>query len=229
MRKGIYLSWVAVWLVVLLVGPVAMTDSVPAVDAELCLGAMVSLVEARFEGLRSTMQVLALTQEVRAGDWADIEGLLTKFSETSIPLLAWFVRPDGSYFAVGTGLAAGNLSDRPYFPLVMSGEMTVGDIVVSRATGLKSTVATVPVWENGSVIGALGVSVFAAELSRMVADAVGLPQTMLFYAVNDEGQIALHSNPDYIMHEVSELPSLIWEVSQISELVGWTFVLGETE
>lgn len=227
MRRAAVLSWTVAWLLVSLVTPCAMAEPVPAVDAGICLSAVVALVEARFEGLMSSMQVLALTQEVRGRDWGNIEGLLTKLSQTSIPLLAWFARPDGSYFAVGTGLAAGNLSDRPYFPLVMAGEMTVGDLVVSKATGVKSIVATVPVWEAGRIVGALGVSVFAAELSRIIAEAIGLPEELVFYAVNGDGQIALHSNPDLIMQEASKLPSLDWEATRISRLLGWTFVLGQ--
>lgn len=225
MHKVVLHAGLLLVLVVSLAAGSAAGSGAVTIDAEIGISAAVSLVETRLAGLMKTMQVMAHTEEVRSGDWSAMEGLLAQFEELSIPLLAWFARPDGSYYAVGIGLAAANLGDRPYFPQVMAGEMTVGDLLVSRATGERMIAATVPVEQAGEVVGALGVSVFAAQLSQIVIRDIGLPDGIVLCAVNEAGQVTLHSNPDLIMQDADTLPSPSTAVTKASDMLGWLFVL----
>lgn len=203
------------------------TEPAVTIRAEVGVSALVALTEARIEGLVNSMQVMATTEEVKTGDWEGMKATLTKFQEVSIPLTAWFALPDGSYYTVDAGLAAANIADRPYFPKVMAGEVTIGDLVVSKSTGRKAMVITVPVDSSGKVIGALGASVFLDGLSQRLVEDLALPDDMVFYAANDAGKIALHSNPDLVLEDVSALgaaPERV--VSKASFLLGWTFSLG---
>lgn len=204
----------------------ASAASAPTIEATVGVSAAVGITEAYIASLMGTMQMMAMTSEVTSGNWDTMKGLLTKFQNASIPLVAWFALPDGSYYTVDAGLTSANLSDRAYFPKVMNGQITVGDLVVSKSTGQKSMVITVPVEKSGKVIGALGISVFLDQLSGIVAGALDLPSGAVLYAVNGANQIALHSNTDLILEDASKITAPAQSVSKTSSLLGWTFTLG---
>jgi hypothetical protein len=216
-------------LLLLVVGCGGCDESAVKIDGKVGVSAAVALTEARVEGLVGTMEVMALTDEVQSADWDNMVDMLTKFELSNIPLVAWFALPNGSYYTVDAGLASGNLSDRPYFPRVMAGEVVVGDLLVSKSTGVESMMATVPVKDNGEVVGALGVSVFLEQLSQLTAADLQLPNDMVLYAVNEDGVIALHTDTDLIMGNASDLDIPEKAVSQASSLLGWTFTLGVEE
>jgi len=183
------------------------TSSVFTVNGEMELATAVALTDNHIQSLVNTMQVLAMTDEVKAGSWEGMQSLLSRFSQDQIPALEWFALPDGSYYAVGVGKASGNLSDRPYFPKVMSGATTIGDLLVSKATGRTSMMATIPVKNGGEVIGALGASVYLDDFSKILVQELQLPEDMVFYAVDDQGYIALHSDTQWLMQKASDMGS----------------------
>ena len=224
-QKALYLG-ICLLIVAVIVAIVAGTGSKEKVDTEMGVSAAVALTEAHVEGLVTSMQVMALTDEVKSADWATMEPLLAEFKDNGIPLVAWFALPDGSYYTVDAGLASGNLSDREYFPKVMAGNVVIGDLIVSKSTGKESVVATVPVKDGNDVIGALGASIYLDELSQSIVTDLGLSDDMVFYAVNADDVIALHSDADMIMEDVSEQPDLSNSKSATSSLLGWTFYLG---
>jgi len=225
MRKAALYLGICLLIVVAIVAIVGGFGSEGKVETEMGVTAAVALTEAHVEGLVTSMQVMALTDEVKSADWDTMEPLLAEFKDNSIPLVAWFALPDASYYTVDSGLASGNLSDRVYFPKVMSGEIAIGDLIVSKSTGIKSTVAVVPVKDGNDVIGALGASIYLDELSQSIVTDLGLSDDMVFYAVNADGMIALHSDADMIMGNVSQ-PDLSNSKSATSSLLGWTFYLG---
>jgi hypothetical protein len=224
-QKALYLG-ICLLIVVIVVGIIAGFESEQKIDTEMGVSAAVALTEARVEGLVTSMQVMALTDEVKSADWAMMEPLLSEFQSNSIPLVAWFVLPNASYYTVDAGLASGNLTDREYFPVVMDGDVAVGYTVVSKSTGKESTVAAVPVKDGNNVIGALGTSIYLDELSQLIAEDLGLADNMVFYAVNADDVIALHSDADMIMENASEQPALSNSKSATSSLLRWTFYLG---
>jgi len=225
MRKAALYLGICLLIVVAIVAIVGGFGSEGKVETEMGVTAAVALTEARVESIVTSMQIMALTDEVKSADWDTMEPLLAEFKDNSIPLVAWFALPDASYYTVDSGLASGNLSDRVYFPKVMSGEIAIGDLIVSKSTGIKSTVAVVPVKDGNDVIGALGASIYLDELSQSIVTDLGLSDDMVFYAVNADGMIALHSDADMIMGNVSQ-PDLSNSKSATSSLLGWTFYLG---
>ena len=88
-----------------------------------------------------------------------------------------------------TGL---NLRDREYFPRLMAGEEIIGELVLSKSTGKRTVIVAVPIKKNGKTIGALGTSLAVDEISRMIDEKMGLPESMIFYAIDQKGQTALH-------------------------------------
>jgi hypothetical protein len=200
------------------------------IDAEVGVSAAAALTEARIEGVVGSMEVMAVVDEVLSGDWDEMVDVLTTFEESSIPLVAWYALPNGSYYTVDAGKTSANLSDRAYFPRVLAGEIVVGDLVVSKSTGRKVMVAVVPVKSGGAVTGVLGVSVYLDELSRSIVEDMGLPGDMVLYAVNGGGVVALHSDSDMLMEDSSALGGKSEQaVSQSSPFLGWTFTIDFTD
>ena len=200
------------------------------VNGEVGVSSAVALTEARIDGVVGSMDIMAVTDEVVSAEWDSMVNILTEFEETSIPLVAWFALPDGSYYTVDAGKVSANISDRAYFPKVMAGETVIGNLVVSKSTGRDVMVAVVPVMSGGDVIGALGVSVYLDQLSQLIADDMELPDDMVLYAVNGDGLIALHTDANLIMEDSSALGGGPEQaVSKVSSLLGWTFTLGLIE
>ena len=225
--------WIGSCCIVLALGVLGLGPSVLAgfdLEADVGLAAAVALAEAHIGWLIDGMHVLTETAELQAGDWEGMRGLLGHFEESAVSYNAWFLLPDGSYYKVATGQASANLSDRAYFPKVMAGEATLGDLVVSRSTGRKSMVLMAPIERDGSVIGALGVTLYLDDFSRLIARSLDLPETVIFFAHDGAGRIAVHSNIDLLMEDVAAAgidPET--SVSRVSDLLGWTFVLGRSE
>ena len=206
------------------------TDPAVQVNGEVGVSSAVALTEARIDGVVGSMDIMAVTDEVVSAEWDSMVNILTEFEETSIPLVAWFALPDGSYYTVDAGKVSANISDRAYFPKVMAGETVIGNLVVSKSTGRDVMVAVVPVMSGGDVIGALGVSVYLDQLSQLIADDMELPDDMVLYAVNGDGLIALHTDANLIMEDSSALGGGPEQaVSKVSSLLGWTFTLGLIE
>jgi hypothetical protein len=134
--------------------------------------------------------------------------LLTKFNEVQILAAVFYALPDGSYYTVEKGKTDQNIKDRAYFPKVMAGMPTLGDLVVSRSTGKKVMVATVPVKPGGSVIGVLGVSIDLDKLSTLLSHEMQLPPNMVLYAIDGKrGVTALHSVTRLILEEPAKQKS----------------------
>jgi hypothetical protein len=196
------------------------------VRADIAVSAAVALTEAHLGGLIYMMGILASTADVQVGIWGGMRDLLRRFEMLPVSFNAWYLLPDGSYYRVEGGLTGNNLSDRAYFPKVMNGETTLGDLVVSKSTGRKSMVMTVPVERSGSIIGALGATVYLDDFSRLIDDALALPDGIVVYASNEAGLITLHSDTSLLLEDVSEAgvdPAT--SVSAVSTLLGWTFVV----
>lgn len=194
------------------------------------LEVVVAETEEQVGGMVKAMDLLTMTEEVRSGDWERMVGLLTKLKEDNLTAAIWYVLPDGSYWTVEKGAVEANLSDRDYFPGLMGGETQLGDVVVSKSTGKTSLIAAVPVEVDGDVVGGLGASIFLEDLSAIIMNELParLSPDMVFYALNDRGEVVLHSDAVMIMTDGAEPGGKVLE-SQGSELLGWTFYLAEAE
>jgi hypothetical protein len=191
---------------------------------DVAASAAAGLFDTYLGGLIRTMSVLAIAGEVRTGDWVSMRPLLVAFQEGSLPMATWFAEPDGGYYTVDAGRSSANLSDRPYFPIVLSGEVAKGFLVVSRSTGRQSMVVAVPVFDGGQVIGVLGVSVFLDTLSEAIAEDLALPSDLAFVALTADDEIALHSDPDLLLLGADEAAVRSDDATpRMSELLDWTF------
>jgi methyl-accepting chemotaxis protein len=222
-------------------------------DARVTLDAYQAAVEARLEGVLALTRTLASTEEVRSGQWARMSGPLAVFaSNVEGQTAVWFALPDGSYFTVDKGATGESLRERAYFPALFAGRDVVGALVVSKSTGQRALIVASPVLVDGKVSGAVGVSLDAAKLAASLDQSIRFPADVLFYALDEQGQTALHragelifvfpsdvgsstlndavktmlSRPEGAVHyryAGSERTALF----QRSPLTGWVFVLGK--
>jgi len=194
------------------------------------LEVVVAETEEQVGGMVRAMDLITMTDEVRSGEWERMVGLLTELKENYLSAAIWYVLPDGSYWTVEQGQVEANLSDRDYFPGLMGGETQLGDVVVSKSTGKKSLIAAVPVKVGDDVVGGLGASIFLEELAEVVLEELParLPAGVVFYALNDQGSLVLHSDASMIMAEGAKPGGEVLD-SQESPLLGWTFYLAEAE
>ncbi len=218
---------VAICLALLVAASGCVKEEAHKIDTQIGVSALVALADSHIRGYLNSMEAVAMTQEVQSGDWEEMASLLSKVEEGQVPATVWFVLPDGSYFTVELGKTDKNLSDRPYFPGLMAGNRVLGDLVVSRSTGKKSLIVAVPVKSEGKVIGGLGASIFLDDLSEILAEELQLSDDMVFYAVTEKDEVALHSDTALILEENPDLPKNI--VFTTSPLTQWRFALGFKE
>ena len=193
-------------------------------DLQIGAAGVAALTDSYIENCVNTLEIMAITDEVRSGDWETMLPILTKADDVMVPGPRWFSLPDGSYYVVGMGKTDNNISDRAYFPVVMSGSNTYSELVVSRSTGEKALVTAVPVFEGEKVIGVLGVSVFLEDLSDIISKQLGLPGDIVFYAVTAANQVALHTDTQMILGEKPE--PMENSVTHLAPFTGWQITLG---
>jgi hypothetical protein len=221
------------------------------VDGMLALHAITACIDEQIRGVATVLQSIAASREAKSGKWERIRSLLDETEKQIVPSVLWFARTDGSYYTVDKGLIDKNLKDRPYFPEVLGGEVSVGTLLVSRSTGENVTVVAVPIRDRGEVTGVLGASIYLGALNEKILDVLDLSENMIFYVLDDRGITALHFRPEFIFHDPTELesPSLASAVREIltnregvlryefegkpreviyttSSYTGWHFMLG---
>jgi len=158
-----------------------------------------SKVNGKLDSLTVDLQAAAAANSALSGDWNKISPTLAALSGKHNYTLFWYALPNGTYYAVGEGLAAGNLADRAYFKQAMAGKVSIGDLMSSKSTGKNVAVVAVPI-KNGMVtVGAMGGSTYLDGFSNEVASALSLPDYMYFFAINNDGQVALHTDTTKIM------------------------------
>ncbi|MFC1910369.1 cache domain-containing protein [Chloroflexota bacterium] len=250
MRKATLILSVIIVLCLLLPGCAAAEPGLE-IDGNLGAFASISLTEAHIESLLHSLEMMTMTDEVKSANWDRMSPMVSKFAQDQIPAVVWFALPDGSYFTVDLGKTDKNIGDRAYFAKAISGEKSLGELLVSKTTGEKVVVTAVPVKIDGKVIGILGASAYLEKLSEIIINEMQLTDDMVLYAVNDQGILALHTNPQWILRDVADLGSesyikaikdmvskkegfVAYKIGKTSErvvyktssLMGWHFALG---
>lgn len=176
------------------------------VDGKVALASLVSLSDGHLQKMADDLGELAATPEAQSGNWERIKSGLAQVGRRNVPALNWFALPDGSYWSVQEGRAAGNLSGRAYFPRLLAGKTVIGDLVVSKATGRSVAIVAVPVMRpDKSVAGMLGASVYLDQLSARLEKDMDLDQTMIFYSFDAAPLIGLDWDPHLIFTDPTKL------------------------
>lgn len=177
-----------------------------AIDGKVALNSLVALSDMHLVKLADALETLAATPEAQSGNWERIKPLLAKAGRENVPALNWYALPDGTYWSIQEGKAAGNLSDRAYFPRTLAGKTVFGELVVSKATGKNVAIVAVPVVRpDKTVVGVLGSSVYLDQLSARLEKEMGLDKTMIFYSFNAAPLIGLDWDSHLIFSDPTKL------------------------
>jgi len=155
----------------------------------------------------SKLQLIAATPEASQGDWPGIKRYLAMIPNR-LPGVWFYVLPDGNYYSLDKDFTNLNLRDRAYFKDLFEGKPVLGYPVFSRSSGKKSAVVAAPIWKDGKVSGALGVSVYLDELHHRLNADLGLGDGYTWFAVNSEGLTMLDTEADFIfMNALTQSPA----------------------
>lgn len=176
-----------------------------SVSATAALAAYQAYVEQYLSSVLATLKIVAESQEARSGKWDVVKPLITGVA-VDVPAQAavWYALPDGSYSTAEKGASGESLKDRDYFPALMSGKTVLGSLVVSKSTGHRSVIVAAPVTEGAITIAAVGASVRARLLSRLVEEATAMPPDLILYTLDPAGRTVLHRDPDKMFEYPSE-------------------------
>lgn len=186
--------------------PAEADDTSFSTDGRVTLKAYKGLVEEHLTGTMNVLKALAVTSDAKSEDWARIKPALNVFGGTLASAAAvWYAKADGSYYTAEGDLSEESLTDREYFPKLMSGEDIDGVLVISKSTGYRSVIVAAPIKKEERVIAALGTSIRADRLSELVKLRTALPNDLVFYAIDAKGQTAIHKDPGKMFAFPSDL------------------------
>ena len=197
-------------------GPTAPQDFM--VEGRVALASLIALSDGHLQRIASHYQILAGSDDARSADWGRIHGPLAAVQELNIPGLFWFALPNGSYWSVDQGPASGNLSDRPYWPRLMAGQIVLGDLVASKATGKSTAIVALPVRDgSGTIVGVLGSSVYLDSLSLLIKQEIDLQPNQIFFSIDATPVGALQDDPEQIFLDPYDLgePELERAISEM--------------
>jgi hypothetical protein len=168
-------------------------------DADVVLSSVMTIADNYIRSIAVELELAAVTEEAASLDWQRIKPLLAKIEDSEADeAIAWYAQPDGKYYTVDDGLTDKNLKDRSYFPNVLAGLTSVGELVISKSTGQISTIIAVPIKKNDAVTGILGVSLFTKKLSAQMKNSLGFKDDASFFALNKDHITALNIRPELI-------------------------------
>lgn len=186
--------------------PAASTKTA-TVDAQVVLNAYQGLVEDHLSGVLHSIRAVAVSSEAKSANWERTKPMLDCLSnDLETDAAVWLAMPDGTYFSTDAeGLTEKNLSDRSYFPRLMSGKDVEGDLVLSKSTGHRSVIVATPVMADGKVVAAIGVSLRLRLISQLVEKNTQLPANMYFYSMNSDALISTHRNIDRMFKHPTDI------------------------
>jgi len=171
-----------------------------AQTGSISLAQFQSKVDSKLNNIVVDLQAAADAESGRSGNWNRISPTLSALAGKYNYTLFWYALPNGTYYSVPSGLAAGNLADRQYFKDAMADNISVGTLVTSKSTGKNAVVVAVPIKVGGwQIKGVLGGSTYLDSFSEEVASSLSLPDYMYFFAVDGNEQVALHTDTGRIM------------------------------
>lgn len=149
------------------------------------------------------LKAYATLTNIKTMNWELIEPYLQEQVSTKLDIYDHFFVADkeGNY---STTLLrnAGNVSDRAYFPKVMSGLTVVSDPVISKSTGNQISVIAVPIRNDaGEVVGLLGGALNLIKLYHFLENSGINDPDSYSYIVDKTGAIITYPDTRYIMKE----------------------------
>ena len=146
-------------------------------------------------------QMAAMLPQVQSGIWCNMKDTLVLYERQLITKsFMWFCYPNGTYYTTLQGYMYNkSLTDRSYFPIVMSGNVSIGTTVYSKTTGEAVHITAIPVFNGSNVVGILGISTPLAEWSKSITTRLNINYPNLFFVLSKNGQYQMHSQTEMIL------------------------------
>lgn len=184
------------------------------VNGDVGLSALIALSDGRMQSMASILEAIAKSPSVQSGQWSSVQRPLREAAALGIPGALLFAAPDGSYWMLNGGKMTANVADRGYFKAAMSGRVSIGDLVTGRSTGKATAIVAVPVRNaGGSVIGVLAGAIFLEDLSAQLKQELGIGPNVVFWAIDDTGKIAIHSDASNLFVEPRKMSPALAKVA----------------
>jgi len=193
-------------------------DTNNTITASAAVKLLAGYIDSRLGEFLAVLQALSFTEETRSGNWTLLKPLLVEQESAKLAGRIWYLLPDGSYYTTVDNLTSKNLKDRDYFPDLIAGNPVLGSVVVSKSTGKPVAVVAAPIKNNDKVHGALGTSIYMQDINDEVRKTFPLQSDQKFFAVANDGIIALHSDDEWIGQQISNINGNL--ESKLSETTG---------
>ncbi len=175
-------------------------ESVHSLSLEAKASEMRNAIESDLSNLITIGEIVAALPEVRSAVWETMRATLATYESRLVSgSFIWFCYPNGTYYTTTQGLINRTLSDRPYFPVAIGGNVSVGTTVYSRSSGLAVHVTAIPVFNGTSVVGILGISTPLHEWAESIAARLGIDLPDFFFVLSEDGWIQMHPQGEMIL------------------------------
>ncbi|MGB4658503.1 MAG: methyl-accepting chemotaxis protein [Mobilitalea sp.] len=175
-------------------GSVLLSDSAE-LSVQLLADEGAELVESHLNTMTSSLNMMALQEEMQSMDWNEQLPLLLSQLEKTEFMDIGVVLPDGTtYYTDGS---ESQLGDRDYVIKAFAGEANVSDVIISRVTNKPVVMVAAPIIENEKVVGVLVGRMDGKILSEMTADS-GYGEKGYGYILNTKGTMMANPNKDLI-------------------------------
>ncbi len=156
------------------------------------------------ESLEMQLTLLSKSQEAKevlqGKDVKDLNELMRCFNENYPDYLENAFLIDGAGKVVydsGDSLVGTDLSEREYFKSNLAGEVAKSEIIVSKSTGNHVEVVSVPVKDNGKVIGAIAVSMNIEYITSALKE-IKVGNSGYAYLIDAQGNFIYHPKKELI-------------------------------
>ncbi len=160
------------------------------------------LVAARVTGTISTLNAMAMQDEITTMDWERQQKVLQMQLQSTDYLVLGVVTPDGT--TRYTDGSESQLGDRDYIIKAFSGEGNISDVLISRVTGEPVTMVAVPIQSGGKVVGVL-IGRRDGNLLSTITKDMKYSEKGFSYMLNNAGTIIAHDNKDYVLEQFNPI------------------------
>lgn len=167
-------------------------------DGSVGLSSLIALSDGHLQKLEDTLEIVALGEAARSGDWSRIRPALAAVRAMNVPSVLWFALPDGTYWTLEGGRQKNRLADRAYWPKLLAKRNVMGDLVVSKSSRKATAIVAVPIVNRDRLSGVLGASVYLDKLSSLLKREMRLTGNTIFFSFDAHALVALNWDPALI-------------------------------
>ncbi len=173
-----------------------------------------------------TLEIIAEIPDIVSMDWDRQRPILQGQLEKTGYLDMAIVTLDGN--ATYSDGSTAELRDREYVNRALAGETSVSDVILSKVTNSLVLMYSVPITDNGKIVGALIGRRDGNALSDIVED-IKFGERGYGYIINDKGVIVGHVDRDRVLNQSNPIEEAKTDATQRSVATVFETILSEKE